>query len=275
MHSESEPTAEFCPQPKKELLPHETDDHRFSPAQTVGLDFKVANYPFSDKGRDASRLLFDFSVAAACFLPQPPNKKILDFACGTGWTSELLNKLGYGVYAFDTDAAAIEMAKNRAQADKRIDVSRLHFQVGNGHEINFPDKTFGHVFCFDSLHHMADYEKVFLEVHRVLCTGGRAIFIEPGSRHSKSPETIRFLKEFPKDESWIERDVDLGEVSALASKAGFVDMRIKPFLLPANVEFSYADWYNILENPTGVNNFIQELRRFNWEDRVIFHITRR
>lgn len=241
----------------------------------TGIDFDAANYPFSDRGRDASRLLFDFGVAASCLLPDCSNRKILDFACGTGWTSELLNKLGYDVYGFDADAAAVDLARDRAKADKRIDPLRFHLEVGNGHQLDFPDKSFGHVLCFDSLHHMADYEKVFREMYRVLCSGGRAIFVEPGSRHSRSAETLQFLAQFPKGEDWIEKDVNLEEIFALAQRIGFEEMKIKPFMLPTNVEFSFVDWYNILENTSGRNNFFQELRRFAWEDRVIFHMTRR
>ena len=236
--------------------------------------YNTVNYPFSDPGRSASRLLFDFSIAASCLLPGTVNNKILDFACGTGWTTELLNKLGYDVYAFDSDTAALAAAIERVGLDKRIDPTRCHFQVGNGHDLAFPNENFGHVFCFDSLHHMADYEKVFREMHRVLRMGGRAIFVEPGSRHSQSAETIQFLRDHPKEEDWIEKDVNLEEIFNLARRVGFAEMKIKPFLLPSMSEFSFIDWLHILENPSATNNFIGELRRFAWEDRVIFHLTR-
>jgi SAM-dependent methyltransferase len=240
-----------------------------------GLDFHAINYPFSDKGRAASRLLFDFGVAVASMLPDPPNDKVLDVGCGTGWTSEMLNKLGYDVYGLDTDKAALELAKKRMLFDRRIQKERFHFQVANGHHSGLPDQTFGHILFFDSLHHMADYEQIFREVHRLLCVNGRAIFVEPGSRHSRSPETIRFLKEAAKGEDWIEKDVDLKEIWDLCNRVGLSDLRIKPFLLPANVEFSFVDWFHILENRKGQQNYLRELRRFVWEDRVIFHVTRK
>jgi ubiquinone/menaquinone biosynthesis C-methylase UbiE len=41
---------------------------------------------------------------------------------------------------------------------------------------------------------MHTYSLVFEEFFRVLSPGGRAIFVEPGARHSKSPETIAFLE---------------------------------------------------------------------------------
>jgi len=51
-------------------------------------------------------------------------------------------------------------------------------------------------------------------------------------------------------------------------------MKIKPFLLPSAVEFSYIDWFHIWKNPSGAENLMRELRRFAWEDRIIFHMTR-
>jgi SAM-dependent methyltransferase len=236
--------------------------------------YNTVNYPLSDPGSSASRLLFDFSIAISCLLRGTANNKILDFACGSGWTTELLNKLGYDVYAFDSNASAVEAAKERVRLDKRIDPDRCHFWVGNGHELDFPNEHFGNVFCFDSLHRIADYEKVFREMHRVLWIGGRAVFVEPGSQHSKSPETIQFLRDHANGDDWIEKDVNLEEIFNLARRVGFTQMKIKPFLLPSTVEFSYVDWLHILENPSGSENLIRELRRFAWEDRVIFHMTR-
>jgi SAM-dependent methyltransferase len=235
----------------------------------------ASNYPFGGAGgRDQSRLLFDFAIGLSAFDENQTNRKVLDFACGTGWTSELLNRFGYDVYAFDVDPAAIHMANLRPPLDPRIDPIRWHTSVGDGHTIAYPDQTFGHIFCFDSLHHMHDYKSVLKEMYRVLVPGGRAIFLEPGSRHSTSPETVRFLKENPKGDWWVEKDVDLLQVWHLARDVGFSDMRIKPFMLPSMVNFSVIDWYHILDNPIGLSNYMQELRRFSYEDRTAFYLTK-
>jgi SAM-dependent methyltransferase len=233
------------------------------------------NYPFGGAaGRNQSRLLFDLAVGLSCFDESIPNRKVLDFACGTGWTSEWLNRFGYDVHAFDIDPAAIHMANLRPPLDQRIDPARFHTSVGDGHGTGFGDATFGHVFCFDSLHHMKDYRSVLVEMNRVLVPGGRAIFIEPGSRHSKSEETIRFLKEHKFGDWWLEKDVDLVEINDLAKATGFSPLRVKPFLLPVLVDFSLSDWYNILENPAGIRNYMTELRRFTYEDRVLFYLVK-
>ena len=225
-------------QNRSRLTAHKFNHMKLSPDKLVAL-----NYPFGRAaGRDQSRLLFDFSIGLSAFDDAIPNQKVLDFACGTGWTSEWLNRFGFDVYAFDVDPAAIHMANLRPPLDPRIDPSRYHTSVGDGHGIGFPDQTFGHVFCFDSLHHMKDYEKVLREMYRVLIPGGRAIFIEPGSRHSTAEETKKFLAEHPIGDWWIEKDVDLQEIWKLASSIGFSDLLVKPYLLPSMVNFSFHDW---------------------------------
>lgn len=237
-----------------------------SPDQLTAL-----NYPFGRAaGRDQARLLFDFSIGLSAFDDTLANRKVLDFACGTGWTSEWLNRFGYDVYAFDVDPAAIKEANRRPKVDHRIDPDRFHTSIGDGHVIGFPDNTFGHVFCFDSLHHMKDYDQVLREMYRVLAPGGRAVFVEPGSRHSQSEETKKFLQDHPLGDWWIEKDVDLLEIWNLTRPIGFGDMWVKPYLLPSMVNFSFSDWYNILSNPEGLANYMVEWRRFAYEDRVTF-----
>ena len=71
----------------------------------------------------------------------------------------------------------------RALADCRIDKSLLSFEHGDGHNMPFESVIFVHLLCYDTLHHMHDYPKVFSEFYRVLHTGGRAIFVEQGARH--------------------------------------------------------------------------------------------
>lgn len=120
----------------------------------------MVNDPFQT-GRSAARLLFDFSVGLSLLNFDNTNKKILDFACGTGWTSEFLNKAGFDVYGFDIDnKQAIKFARSRYKYDKRIDKNRIHFFIMDGHKLKFQNNYFGNVFCFDSLHHMKDYQQV-------------------------------------------------------------------------------------------------------------------
>jgi len=233
----------------------------------------MLNDPFL-AGRNSTRLLFDFSISTSFLNYDNPNKKLLDFACGTGWTSEFLNKLGFDVYGFDIDKEVIKIATDRVNYDQRISPTNLHFQYGDGHKLPFTDNFFGHLYCFDSLHHMKDFNKVFKEIYRVLDKSGIAIFVEPGSKHADSKETRQFLKDHPHDDYWIERSIILDEIYDITNKIGFKNFSVKPFLFPSLVNFSFTDWYNILNNSEGKNNYFNELRRFNYEDRVIFSLSK-
>ena len=166
---------------------------------------EAVNYPFGDKSkRDNSRLLFDFAIGTSAFNSNLLNDRVLDYGCGTGWTSEWLNKFGYDVYAFDIDPKAIEVANLKPKLDLRIDKFRFNAKVADGHRLPYEDNFFGNSFCFDSLHHIKDYEKALTELKRVLVPGARAVFVEPGSRHSSSPETVKFLKEHNFGDWWVE-----------------------------------------------------------------------
>ena len=96
--------------------------------------------------------------------------------------------------------------------------ARTRLLLGLGLDIGF----FGHVCSFDSLHHMHAYAQTLAEMARVLAPGGRAVFVEPGAQHSRSPETVAFLRTIPPgDPDWIERDVVLEEIDAWPARAGF------------------------------------------------------
>jgi hypothetical protein len=50
-------------------------------------------------GRDVSRLLFDFSILISC-ITETDNPNVLDFAGGSGWVAEYLNRAGFNVTSF-------------------------------------------------------------------------------------------------------------------------------------------------------------------------------
>jgi ubiquinone/menaquinone biosynthesis C-methylase UbiE len=173
--------------------------------------------PFTS-GRSASRLLFDFSVMASLLNPANFEYPILDFGAGSGWISEFFARMGLQTLAFDIHGDLKACLECRVQADCRIDQSLLSFEHGDGHAMPFESGVFGHICCYDTLHHMSDYQKVFSEFHRILRNGGRVIFVEPGAGHSTSPETIAFVEaQKQHDPTWIERDIVLEEIDQIAS----------------------------------------------------------
>ena len=207
-----------------------------------GQDQVALNEPFG-AGRDAWRLFFDFGIMLSCFRKGNENRRVLDLACGTGWISEWLARMGLDVSALDVDAKAEKILSLRLQADRRIQNASCKFETGDAHVLPYPGSYFGHVCCFDSLHHMHDYRRVLSEIFRVLEKGGRAIFVEPGAKHSSSAETIAFLEKYKKDlpPTWIERDVVLDEILELSNEIGFSSLRLRPIVWPTLFDWSIDD----------------------------------
>ena len=227
--------------------------------------------PFSH-GRQTARLLHDFAVMLSLFSDHE-NKQVLDFAAGSGWISEFLNKCGYDVSGIDINAHSKHCYEARAASDSRVQRSRLRFIHHDGHHLPFPDRMFGHVVCFDSLHHMEDFGTVLGEMYRVLDDRGKAVFVEPGALHSQSKETIEFVAtQKQHDPAWFEKDIVLETIAELSNAAGFQEMRVAPHLLPGMTPYLVSDWLHCAKaDPQHIGGeYMQALADLNYNQRVIF-----
>lgn len=231
--------------------------------------------PFS-VGRAAPRLLFDFGVMASLMKSSVLDQPVLDFGSGTGWVSEFGARMGLQTVAFDIHGDLKACLESRAKADGRIDPGLMSFAHGDGHAMPFELGAFGHLLCYDTLHHMHDYPKVFSEFFRVLRRGGRAIFVEPGARHSTSPETKAFVKAQKKhDPTWIERDVVLEEIDQIARDAGFkAGLQIVPMPHPLALQtYSMGEWKRFRDGDAHQRlRLTDQLAQLNYWDRVIFYV---
>jgi SAM-dependent methyltransferase len=231
--------------------------------------------PFQN-GRETGRLLHDLGAMIALLNPEMLSAPILDFGAGSGWITETISRMGQRVTAFDIHTDLAGCIEGRINADARIDASLIDYEIGDGHHMPFLDASFGHLLCYDTLHHMQDYDQVFREFFRVLKPGGRAIFVEPGARHSTSPETIEFMKMKTSDPSWIERDVVLEEIDRIARVAGLSELNIVPMQHPTKLRiFPLRKWRLFrLGNPISRFFFTKLFARTNYYDRVILFFDR-
>lgn len=200
-------------------------------------------FPLSVGSHDIGfRYLFDFMVVAKS-LNLRPGAEVLDFASGSCYVSEFLNRVGYTTVAFDRDPELLAIGRERLTLDPRCDPGRTRFVMGDGLRLPFADESFDGIICMNALHHMPDYHATLMEMHRVLRSGGRAVFSEPGSEHSKHPESVHMMKEF----GVLERDVVLSEIYKLARSTGFRRMILKPYVSPEHVELDYEELHSFKE----------------------------
>ncbi|WP_187436038.1 class I SAM-dependent methyltransferase [Bradyrhizobium hipponense] len=224
-------------------------------------------------GRDTGRLLHDLGAMLSLLNPQMLTHPILDFGAGSCWITEAIARMGHRVTAFDIHPDLQGCITGRTSADKRIDASLISYARGDGHAMPFAGDKFGHLLCYDTLHHMHDFDAVFREFSRVLVPGGRAIFVEPGAKHSTSAETIAFLELKKHDPTWIERDIVLEEINHCAMVAGLSELVLMPAGHPsAPPLFSLRDWLSLRRgNLLARNKFAKQLANLNYDQRVIFY----
>lgn len=249
--------------------------HQLEMPSTPRAVIPTITEPFT-AGRSAPRLLFDFGVMVSLMKPTALDQPVLDFGSGTGWVSEFCARMALKTVAFDIHGDLQACLENRAKADSRINPDLLSFAHGDGHAMPFKSDVFGHLLCYDTLHHMYDYPKVFAEFFRVLQKGGRGIFVEPGARHSTSAETVAFVEAQKKhDPSWIERDVVLEEIDQVARAAGFTSgLCIVPMPHPLALQtYSMEVWSRFRDGDALERlRLTDQLASLNYWDRVIFYV---
>lgn len=101
-----------------------------------------------------------------------PKTSLLDIGCGGGFLAEEFAKDGFEVTGMDPAERSIEAARNHAT---EVGLS-IHYQVGRGESLPFPDKSFSVIACCDVLEHVDDINCVTKEVSRVLSPGGIFLF---------------------------------------------------------------------------------------------------
>jgi ubiquinone/menaquinone biosynthesis C-methylase UbiE len=109
----------------------------------------------------------------------------IDAGAGSGWVSEFCARMGLQTVAFNMRGDLQPRPEDGVKADKRIDPSLLTYVQGDGHTMPFEPGSFGHLLCYDTLHHMRDYSRVLLEFFRIPRIGGCTV----AEHVSKLPST--------------------------------------------------------------------------------------
>ncbi len=101
-------------------------------------------------------------------------RRVLDYACGTGYGTAMLKKAGAAMaIGVDRDAATIAFARARFAAH------RLRFFATDCLGAGLRENTFDLIVSFETIEHVAPHESFLDEVTRLLIPGGRLILSTP------------------------------------------------------------------------------------------------
>jgi 2-polyprenyl-3-methyl-5-hydroxy-6-metoxy-1,4-benzoquinol methylase/glycosyltransferase involved in cell wall biosynthesis len=188
--------------------------------------YNLANKPerYAGDGIDADtfRHFCDFANVAQA-LALPPDRRLLDVGCGSGWLSEYFARLGYDVTGLDISPDLVEVARERVArvpygADPETPL-RCRFLV---HDAEGPplQEQFDAVVCYDSLHHFED-ERAVLRGLAAMTTYGGSLFILEGDRPEEGSENEEELVEVMRDFGTLESPFSREYLRALLDEFGF------------------------------------------------------
>ncbi len=99
--------------------------------------------------------------------------RALDIGCSIGIIGEHMAEhwRDWQVFGVDIDEEALRIARSRD--------GMVHFCVGDGIRLPFPDAAFDLVICAQVYEHVADWRSLLSEIHRVLRPNGVCFFSGP------------------------------------------------------------------------------------------------
>jgi 2-polyprenyl-3-methyl-5-hydroxy-6-metoxy-1,4-benzoquinol methylase/glycosyltransferase involved in cell wall biosynthesis len=196
--------------------------HHLRTKPFYNLAHKPERYAGDGIDADTFRHFCDFANVAQA-LALPPDRRLLDVGCGSGWLSEYFARLGYDVTGLDISPDLIEVARERVArvpygADHETPL-RCRFLV---HDAEGPPlgEQFDAVVCYDSLHHFEDERAVMRGLAAMTKYGG-SLFILEGDRPEEGSENEEELLEVMRDFGTLESPFGREYLRALLDEFGF------------------------------------------------------
>lgn len=175
---------------------------------------------------DTVHYLNNFTNALALLQP-PRGSRILDVACGGGWVSNYLSKMGYWTYGIDISSQFIDLARRRLASDASLHLNEQsaleRFAVLDIEETPLPahlENTFDIVWLESCLHHFVDPVKAMRHLARALKPDGVVVLIEFENRKGGiKPDYLKVMEEF----HTLERPYSRSELLTVLNLSGFAD----------------------------------------------------
>ncbi|MFC1977730.1 class I SAM-dependent methyltransferase [Chloroflexota bacterium] len=149
------------------------------------------------------------------------NSRVLDVGCGTaGYLVSLTSDTTSECCGMDP---LIEVSLKPAKDNVDEKGLAVHLICATGEFIPFRDETFDVVLVFSTLQHVANQDKVLLEIRRVLKPEGRLLLSVPQRKGINSARLLaaRMLQRIRACESFFTMDFSSGDLIRILNKNGF------------------------------------------------------
>lgn len=173
------------------------------------------------------RVLFDLATLLL-LLDCRPGDRVLDLGAGSGFSSEMLARLGYDVVGVDPDRVALGHNRRRPAYDSTRVQGSVRVVQGVAERMPCRTGSFDGVLAMNVMHHVPDVALALEELARVLKPGCKAVFCEPGLDHLNAPETQRAIRERGEND----RPFDVLAFLRLARERGFSAALLSATLQP-------------------------------------------
>lgn len=178
-------------------------------------------------------------------LELPPSASFLDVACGTGWVSHYLAKLGLRVCGFDISQSMIDLAHERMRADpwptttgSSLNVDLFVHDIESGPLER--SELFDVAVLESALHHFVNPINALSHIKRSLKPDGLVVIIE-----GSSDGVDRYCREIMERYNTLERPFTPAELEEIIACAGYpVQRRMVPlsgFFAPGRLSAASVD----------------------------------
>ncbi len=131
-------------------------------------------------------------------------KNVLDVGCADGIFSKVVldSTQAESLIGIDIIKTSIDWAKKHWKRN-----TRMKFEVGDAHKLNFKANTFDAIYCLEALEHVADPVVVLGQFKRIMKKGGFGIFLVPSDNNLFKIVWWLWLTFYPR--GWVWKDTHI------------------------------------------------------------------